>query len=88
MATESIGFVGVGRMGGRMARRLLDAGLDLTIYDTSETVMRPLVERGAHVAESAAAVASACEIADAADRGSRRTRAARDRGGNARQDFH
>jgi 3-hydroxyisobutyrate dehydrogenase-like beta-hydroxyacid dehydrogenase len=49
-------------MGGRMARRLLDAGRDLTIYDTSEDVMRPLVERGAHPLDSAAAVASACEI--------------------------
>src|SRR5688572_617746 len=62
VATESIGFVGVGRMGGRMARRLLDAGLDLTIYDTSADVTRPLVERGAHLLDSPAAVASACEI--------------------------
>ena len=45
-----------------MARRLLDAGIDLTIYDTSADVMKPLVERGAHVAESPAAVASACEV--------------------------
>ena len=45
-----------------MARRLLDAGIDLTIYDTSTDVMKPLVERGAHVAESPAAVASACEV--------------------------
>jgi 3-hydroxyisobutyrate dehydrogenase-like beta-hydroxyacid dehydrogenase len=62
VAKESIGFVGVGRMGGRMARRLVDAGLDLTIYDTSADVMKPLVERGAHVAESPSAVASVCEI--------------------------
>jgi 3-hydroxyisobutyrate dehydrogenase-like beta-hydroxyacid dehydrogenase len=59
---ESIGFVGVGRMGGRMARRLLDGGLNLTICDSSPEVLRPLVERGAHVADSAAAVASSCEI--------------------------
>jgi 3-hydroxyisobutyrate dehydrogenase-like beta-hydroxyacid dehydrogenase len=49
-------------MGGRMARRLLDAGTALTIYDPSEAVMRPLVERGARAAASAAAVASECEI--------------------------
>ena len=55
MSKESIGFIGVGRMGGRMARRLLDAGLDLTIYDTTEAAMQPLIERGAHVADSAAA---------------------------------
>ena len=62
MAAESIGFIGVGRMGGRMARRLVDAGRDLTIFDTSKDMMRPLIERGAHPVESAAAVASACEI--------------------------
>lgn len=49
-------------MGGRMARRLLDAGRDLTIYDTSQDIMRPLIERGARAVDSAAAVASVCEI--------------------------
>ena len=49
-------------MGGRMARRLVDAGLDLTIYDTSADMMKPLLDRGAHAADSPAAVASACEI--------------------------
>ena len=49
-------------MGGRMARRLVDAGRDLTIFDTSKDMMRPLIERGSHPVDSAAAVASACEI--------------------------
>jgi 3-hydroxyisobutyrate dehydrogenase-like beta-hydroxyacid dehydrogenase len=62
MAKESIGFVGVGRMGVRMARRLIDAGYALTIYDTSAEAMKPLLELGATVAESPAAVASAAEI--------------------------
>jgi 3-hydroxyisobutyrate dehydrogenase-like beta-hydroxyacid dehydrogenase len=60
--TESIGFVGVGRMGGRMARRLVDAGRTLVIYDTSADALRPLTERGAKFVESPAAVASACEV--------------------------
>jgi 3-hydroxyisobutyrate dehydrogenase-like beta-hydroxyacid dehydrogenase len=59
---ESIGFVGVGRMGGLMARRLIDAGYELTIYDTSEEAMKPLLEAGAHRAQSPAEVASAAEI--------------------------
>lgn len=59
---ESIGFVGVGRMGGLMARRLLNAGFDLTIYDTSAEAMQPLLDAGAHRADSPAAVASAAEI--------------------------
>lgn len=62
MTDRSVGFIGVGRMGGRLARRLIDAGYKLTIFDTSEAVMRPFVERGATPADSPAAVASACEI--------------------------
>lgn len=29
----NIGFIGVGHMGGRMARRLLEAGYSLTVHD-------------------------------------------------------
>ena len=62
MANQMIGFVGVGRMGGPMARRLLEAGFDLTIYDKSEAATAPLVELGAKRVDSPAAVASAAEI--------------------------
>ncbi len=62
MAKESIGFIGVGRMGVRMARRLIDAGYALTIYDTSAAAMAPLVQLGATSVDSPAAVASAAEI--------------------------
>lgn len=57
-----IGFVGVGRMGGPMVRRLLNAGFDVSIYDTNEAVIQPLVESGAQRAESPKAVASTAEI--------------------------
>jgi len=49
-------------MGGRMARRLVDAGYPLTIYDTSEEAMRPLLDAGAERAGSPAEVASAAEV--------------------------
>jgi 3-hydroxyisobutyrate dehydrogenase-like beta-hydroxyacid dehydrogenase len=62
MAVENIGFVGVGRMGGRMARRLLQAGYGLTIHDTTDAAVEPLVALGARRVDSAAAVASAAEI--------------------------
>jgi len=62
MAKESIGFIGIGKMGGRLARRLIDAGYDLTVCDTSEALVRSFMELGAHSAGSAAEVASACEI--------------------------
>lgn len=62
MAKESIGFVGVGRMGSRMVRRLIQAGYPLAIYDTSESAISPLLALGARRADSPAAVASQAEI--------------------------
>src|SRR5262245_12793605 len=60
--SEQVGFIGVGRMGSRLARRLVNAGFDLTIFDTSPDAVRTFTEMGAHPAGSPAAVASACEI--------------------------
>jgi 3-hydroxyisobutyrate dehydrogenase-like beta-hydroxyacid dehydrogenase len=62
MAQQTIGFVGVGRMGGRMARRVLEAGYPLAIYDTTEAAVAPLVALGAQRLNSPAAVASEAEI--------------------------
>jgi len=62
MAKESVGFVGVGRMGSRMVRRLIQAGHPLAIYDTSESAISPLVALGATRVDSPAAVASQAEI--------------------------
>ncbi len=57
-AGEVLGFVGVGRMGGPMASRLLDAGMSLCVFDTNVDAMKPLAARGAQIADSPAAVAS------------------------------
>jgi len=62
MTGQNAGFVGVGRMGGRMARRLLKAGTALTIYDTNDTAVHELQGLGATAASSPAAVGCACEI--------------------------
>jgi 3-hydroxyisobutyrate dehydrogenase-like beta-hydroxyacid dehydrogenase len=62
MSQQNVGFIGVGRMGGPMARRLLEAGYGVTIYDTSEAALAGLEKLGARRAESPAAVASAAEI--------------------------
>ena len=62
MAGQTIGFIGVGRMGGRMARRLIDAGYPLVVCDASDAAVAPLVEAGARRADTAAAVASEAEI--------------------------
>jgi len=62
MAGQILGFVGVGRMGGPMAARLLDAGYRLCVYDLSEAATAPLVARGAELAASPAEVASTADI--------------------------
>ena len=59
---DLLGFVGVGRMGGPMANRLLDAGYRLCVYDVSDEATRPLVARGAELAASPAEVASTAEV--------------------------
>jgi 3-hydroxyisobutyrate dehydrogenase-like beta-hydroxyacid dehydrogenase len=60
--SELVGFVGVGRMGGPMALRLLDAGHSLSVFDTSVEAMSPLVARGAAAAGSAEEVASSAAV--------------------------
>jgi len=62
MADQSVGFVGVGRMGGPMASRLVDAGYSLSVYDTSREAVSAMVARGAKAAGSAAEVASQTRI--------------------------
>ena len=58
MTTTDYGFIGIGRMGGLMARRLLDQGLSLTVFDSSRTAVDELVAAGASAAGSAAEVCS------------------------------
>ena len=62
MEQRQLGFVGVGRMGGPMASRLLDAGHSLSVFDTNAEAVGALVARGATSAGSAAEVASQAEI--------------------------
>jgi 3-hydroxyisobutyrate dehydrogenase-like beta-hydroxyacid dehydrogenase len=59
MADETLGFIGVGDMGGPMASRLLDAGYTLFIHDVRREATAPLAARGATVLDSAKAVADA-----------------------------
>ena len=63
MKTTDYGFIGVGRMGGHMARRLLAAGHSLTVFDTSKEAMDELAKSGAQAASSALEVANATEVA-------------------------
>jgi 3-hydroxyisobutyrate dehydrogenase-like beta-hydroxyacid dehydrogenase len=62
VTTTDYGFIGVGRMGGLMARRLLDQGLTLTVYDTAHKAVDELVAAGARAAGSAPEVCSKSKI--------------------------
>ncbi len=59
---DVLGFVGVGKMGGPMANRLIDAGHRLAVYDIRDEAMAPLVARGAVTAKSSRAIADAADI--------------------------
>ncbi|MEJ0015873.1 MAG: NAD(P)-dependent oxidoreductase [Acetobacteraceae bacterium] len=62
MAEQELGFVGLGRMGGPMLIRLLEAGHIVHVYDPAEQAMAIAVQRGARPAASPADVASAADI--------------------------
>src|SRR3954471_21784037 len=58
-----VGFVGRGRMGGPMARRLLAAGADVRAFDVDERALRAVADAGASVADSPRAAADAAPLA-------------------------
>ena len=51
-----VGFIGLGRMGHGMAKRILDAGHELSIYDKNPLSLEKLGSDGANVATSIAEV--------------------------------
>ncbi|MGE0447380.1 MAG: NAD(P)-dependent oxidoreductase [Vicinamibacterales bacterium] len=57
-----LGFVGVGRMGGPMCARLLDAGHAVCVFDTDPAAVAALVEQGAARAASVAEVAAQTDV--------------------------
>lgn len=59
---EKIGFIGLGAMGGPMAKNLLKAGYALTVYDLVGDRMTPLVKDGASAASSCKEVAANSQI--------------------------
>lgn len=62
MPAAMIGFVGVGRMGGPMMKRLRDAGHAVCVYDVSAEATAAAQKLGATVLDSPAAVADAADI--------------------------
>src|SRR2546430_3735647 len=57
-----LGFIGIGNMGSRMAKRLLEHGYQLKAYNRSREDAEALVKYGATVADSIAELASGADV--------------------------
>lgn len=58
----AVAFIGLGAMGSRMARRLIDADQGLVVWNRSRAKAEPLVEAGAKLAETPADAARQVEV--------------------------
>jgi 3-hydroxyisobutyrate dehydrogenase-like beta-hydroxyacid dehydrogenase len=59
---ETVGFIGLGNMGGGMANNIQKAGYPLVVYDVREGVARTFLEAWASLGSSPADVASRCDV--------------------------
>lgn len=57
-----VGFIGLGRMGLPMSRRLLKAGFDLTVHNRSQGKVREIAGEGAHPARSTGEITQKSDI--------------------------
>src|ERR1700691_676766 len=62
-AMVAIGFVGLGRMGGPMSRRLIEAGYSLTVFDANVEAASAIKQAGAAAADSAQEVGDSVDVA-------------------------
>src|ERR1700693_5526472 len=53
-----VGFIGLGRMGHAMARRLVDAKHDIGVYNRTADKTKPLIDAGAKMLDSIKAAAN------------------------------
>lgn len=59
--TGTVGYIGLGSMGGAMSGRLAASGFDLVVFDLDADTVAALVEKGARPAASGAALAAECD---------------------------
>ena len=58
----SVGFIGLGNVGGKLAGSLIRNGVDLTVRDLDRDVAQPFIDQGAAWGDSPRAMAEACDI--------------------------
>ncbi len=59
---ETVGFIGLGNMGGGMAGNIQKAGYPMVVFDLREEATRPFLEGGARLGNSPADVAGRCDV--------------------------
>src|SRR5215470_6237251 len=59
---EMIGFVGLGTIGGAIARNIQKAGYSMMVHDIRRDALQPMIDVGAHSAESPAEVVRHCRV--------------------------
>ena len=59
---ETVGFIGLGNMGGGMAGNIQKAGYPMVVYDLREEATKPFLEAGARLGSSPADVASRSDV--------------------------
>ena len=59
--TGTVGYIGLGAMGGAMAGRLAESGFDLIVFDLRSDAVDAAVGKGGTAASSASELAAACE---------------------------
>jgi len=59
---ETVGFIGLGNMGGGMSGNIQKAGYPMVVYDLREEAARPLLDGGARLANSPAEVARLSDV--------------------------
>lgn len=59
---ETVGFIGLGNMGGGMAANIQKADYPMVVCDLREAITQPYIDNGARRANTAAEVASQCDV--------------------------
>jgi 3-hydroxyisobutyrate dehydrogenase len=60
--TQTVGWIGLGKMGSPIVRNLLAAGFDVTVYDVDAERVGEAIRLGAHRAEDVASVARSAPL--------------------------
>ncbi|WP_222927955.1 NAD(P)-dependent oxidoreductase [Colwellia ponticola] len=58
----TVGFIGIGLMGLPMCKQLLNAGVDLTVFNRNKDKCQPLVDLGAKASDSVAQLAASVDV--------------------------